>query len=87
MKIQDAALVAAAVLSHRYITDRFLDKAIDLVDEACAMLRTEIDSMPAEPRRADQARHQARDRRGGVEQGEGRLQQEASRGAEEELAD
>jgi ATP-dependent Clp protease ATP-binding subunit ClpB len=49
VKIQDAALVAAAVLSHRYITDRFLpDKAIDLVDEACAMLRTEIDSMPAE---------------------------------------
>ncbi len=49
VKIQDAALVAAVVLSHRYITDRFLpDKAIDLVDEACAMLRTEIDSMPAE---------------------------------------
>ncbi len=49
VKIQDAALVAAAVLSNRYITDRFLpDKAIDLVDEACAMLRTEIDSMPAE---------------------------------------
>ena len=49
VKIQDSALVAAAVLSHRYITDRFLpDKAIDLVDEACAMLRTEIDSMPAE---------------------------------------
>jgi ATP-dependent Clp protease ATP-binding subunit ClpB len=47
--IQDGALVAAVVLSHRYITDRFLpDKAIDLVDEACAMLRTEIDSMPAE---------------------------------------
>ncbi|MCU1457009.1 MAG: ATP-dependent chaperone ClpB [Actinomycetia bacterium] len=47
--IQDRALVAAAVLSHRYITDRFLpDKAIDLVDEGCAMLRTEIDSMPAE---------------------------------------
>jgi ATP-dependent Clp protease ATP-binding subunit ClpB len=47
--IQDGALVAAAVLGHRYITDRFLpDKAIDLVDEACAMLRTEIDSMPAE---------------------------------------
>ena len=45
VKIQDAALVAAATLSHRYITDRFLpDKAIDLVDEACAMLRTEIDS-------------------------------------------
>jgi len=49
VKIQDAALVAAASLSHRYITDRFLpDKAIDLVDEACARLRTEIDSMPAE---------------------------------------
>src|SRR4051812_30845101 len=49
VKILDKALVSAAVLSHRYITDRFLpDKAIDLVDEACAMLRTEIDSMPAE---------------------------------------
>ncbi len=49
VRIQDNALVAAAVLSHRYITDRFLpDKAIDLVDEACAMIRTEIDSMPAE---------------------------------------
>jgi ATP-dependent Clp protease ATP-binding subunit ClpB len=49
VKIQDSALVSAVVLSHRYITDRFLpDKAIDLVDEACAMLRTEIDSMPAE---------------------------------------
>ena len=49
VKIQDSALVAAAVLSNRYITDRFLpDKAIDLVDEACALIRTEIDSMPAE---------------------------------------
>jgi ATP-dependent Clp protease ATP-binding subunit ClpB len=49
VKIQDNALVAAAVLSNRYISDRFLpDKAIDLVDEACAMIRTEIDSMPAE---------------------------------------
>jgi ATP-dependent Clp protease ATP-binding subunit ClpB len=49
VKIQDAALVSAVVLSKRYISDRFLpDKAIDLVDEACAMLRTEIDSMPAE---------------------------------------
>ena len=48
VKIQDAALVAAVTLSHRYISDRFLpDKAIDLVDEACAMLRTEIDSLPA----------------------------------------
>jgi ATP-dependent Clp protease ATP-binding subunit ClpB len=49
VKIHDGALVAAATLSHRYITDRFLpDKAIDLVDEACAMIRTEIDSMPQE---------------------------------------
>jgi ATP-dependent Clp protease ATP-binding subunit ClpB len=49
VRIQDAALVAAATLSDRYITDRFLpDKAIDLVDEACAVIRTEIDSMPQE---------------------------------------
>jgi ATP-dependent Clp protease ATP-binding subunit ClpB len=49
VKIHDNALVSAAVLSNRYITDRFLpDKAIDLVDEACAMIRTEIDSLPAE---------------------------------------
>ncbi|MFO0723330.1 MAG: ATP-dependent chaperone ClpB [Myxococcota bacterium] len=49
VRIQDTALVAAATLSHRYITDRFLpDKAIDLVDEASAMIRTEIDSMPQE---------------------------------------
>ncbi|RRO17662.1 ATP-dependent chaperone ClpB [Saccharopolyspora rhizosphaerae] len=49
VKIQDGALVTAATLSHRYISDRFLpDKAIDLVDEACSRLRTEIDSMPAE---------------------------------------
>ena len=49
VKIQDNAIVAASVLSNRYISDRFLpDKAIDLVDEACAMVRTEIDSMPAE---------------------------------------
>ena len=49
VRIQDAALVAAATLAHRYITDRFLpDKAIDLVDEACAVIRTEIDSMPQE---------------------------------------
>ena len=49
VKITDSALVSAAVLSHRYITDRFLpDKAIDLVDEACAMIKTELDSMPAD---------------------------------------
>lgn len=49
VRIQDSALVTAAVLSNRYVSDRFLpDKAIDLVDEACAMIRTEIDSMPTE---------------------------------------
>jgi len=49
VKIQDSALVAASILSNRYISDRFLpDKAIDLVDEACAMIRTEIDSMPSD---------------------------------------
>lgn len=49
VKISDGALVSAAVLSNRYITDRFLpDKAIDLVDEACAMIKTELDSMPVE---------------------------------------
>ncbi|MCE5195624.1 MAG: ATP-dependent chaperone ClpB [Negativicutes bacterium] len=49
VKIQDQAIIAAATLSQRYITDRFLpDKAIDLIDEACAMIRTEIDSMPTE---------------------------------------
>ena len=71
VRIKDAALVAAAVLSNRYITDRFLpDKAIDLVDEAAARLRTEIDSMPAELdeilRRIDAARNRAR----GAEEGE-----------------
>ena len=55
VKITDSALVSAAVLSDRYITDRFLpDKAIDLVDEACAMIKTELDSMPAE---LDELRH------------------------------
>ena len=49
VKITDPAIIAAATLSHRYITDRFLpDKAIDLIDEACAQLRTEMDSMPTE---------------------------------------
>ena len=49
VKITDSALVAAATLSNRYISDRFLpDKAIDLVDEACALIKTELDSMPAE---------------------------------------
>ena len=51
VKITDGALVSAATLSNRYITDRFLpDKAIDLVDEACALIKTELDSMPMELR-------------------------------------
>ena len=49
VKITDSALVAAVTLSNRYISDRFLpDKAIDLVDEACALIKTELDSMPTE---------------------------------------
>ena len=49
VKIADSAIIAAATLSHRYITDRFLpDKAIDLIDEACAQIRTENDTKPAE---------------------------------------
>ena len=49
VKITDAAILAAATLSHRYISDRFLpDKAIDLIDEGCALIRTEMDSMPTE---------------------------------------
>ena len=68
VRIQDAALVAAATLSHRYITDRFLpDKAIDLVDEACAVIRTEIDSMPQELDADHAPRHAARDRGGGAQ--------------------
>ena len=67
VRIQDAALVAAATLSHRYITDRFLpDKAIDLVDEACAVIRTEIDSMPQELDAITAPRDAARDRGGGA---------------------
>ena len=82
VRIQDAALVAAATLSHRYITDRFLpDKAIDLVDEACAVIRTEIDSMPAGARRDHAPRDAARDRGGGAGQGERRRQPRAPRGA------
>ena len=70
VRIKDGALVTAAVLSHRYITDRFLpDKAIDLVDEAAAKLRTEIDSMPAELDEVVAPRHAARDRARGAEEG------------------
>ena len=68
---QDSALVAAAVLSNRYITDRFLpDKAIDLVDEAASRLRMEIDSMPVELDELRAAPHPARDRARGAEEGD-----------------
>ena len=72
VKFKDSALVAAAVLSHRYITDRFLpDKAIDLIDEAASRLRMEIDSMPAELDEVAAAHHAARDRARGAAQGDG----------------
>ena len=70
VKIQDQALIAAATLSHRYISDRFLpDKAIDLVDEACAMIRTELDSMPSEMDESQPPDHAAGDRRSRPEKG------------------
>ena len=71
VKFKDAALVAAAVLSHRYIADRFLpDKAIDLVDEAASKLRMEIDSMPVELDEVAPPHHAARDRARGAAQGD-----------------
>ena len=72
VRIKDSALVAAATLSHRYITDRFLpDKAIDLIDEATSRLRIEIDSMPAEIDDDPEKDHPARDRKRGPEKGKG----------------
>ena len=73
VRIQDAALVAAATLSHRYISDRFLpDKAIDLVDEAASRVRVQIDSMPEELDAARAEVHAARDRARSAEEGERR---------------
>ena len=73
VRIKDAALVAAAVLSNRYISDRFLpDKAIDLIDEAAARLRTEIDSMPAELDESHAAHIATRNRARGAEEGDRR---------------
>ncbi len=79
VRIKDAALVAAAVLSNRYIADRFLpDKAIDLVDEAAAMLRTEIDSMPTELDEVNRRMMQLEIEREALEEGKGcRLQRSA----------
>jgi ATP-dependent Clp protease ATP-binding subunit ClpB len=80
VRIQDSALVAAVTLSHRYITDRFLpDKAIDLVDEACAVIRTEIDSMPQE---LDEITRRIMQ----LEIEEAALQKEQDRASEERLA-
>ncbi len=80
VRIKDAAIVAAAVLSNRYITDRFLpDKAIDLIDEAAARLRTEIDSMPAE---LDELERQIRQ----LEIERQALKKESDRGSKERLA-
>ena len=84
VRITDSALVAAATLSHRYITDRFLpDKAIDLVDEAASRLRMEIDSMPVELDEARAAPDPARDRARGAAQGDRRRVEGAPRGARE----
>jgi ATP-dependent Clp protease ATP-binding subunit ClpB len=70
VRIKDSAIVAAATLSHRYISDRFLpDKAIDLVDEAAASLRIQIDSMPTEIDQLETPRHPARNRKASAEKG------------------
>ena len=80
IRIQDAALVAAATLSDRYVTDRFLpDKAIDLVDEAAAKIKMEVDSMPTEHRRRAAAPDPAPDRAGGAQEGARRREQGAPR--------
>ena len=82
VRIQDAALIAAATLSDRYIADRFLpDKAIDLVDEAASRLRIEIDSLPDRDRRGRAPHHAARDRAHVAGEGERRRVGRAPRGA------
>ncbi len=88
VKFKDAALVAAAVLSHRYISDRFLpDKAIDLMDEAASKLRMEIDSLPVELDEVAAPHDAARDRARGAAQGKGRGVEGTSRaGSSSELA-
>jgi ATP-dependent Clp protease ATP-binding subunit ClpB len=88
VKIKDAALVAAAVLSHRYITDRFLpDKAIDLVDEAASKLRMEIDSMPAELDELERRIMQLEIEREALRKETDRASQERLERLEKELAD
>ena len=88
VKFKDAALVAAAVLSNRYITDRFLpDKAIDLIDEAAARLRTEIDSMPAELDEVERRIMQLEIEREALRKEQDKASQERLKKLEKELAD
>ena len=88
VKITDGALVAAATLSHRYITDRFLpDKAIDLVDEACALIKTELDSMPAEMDEMQRKIMQLQIEEAALKKEDDRLSQERLADLQEELAE
>ncbi len=88
VKITDGALVAAATLSHRYITDRFLpDKAIDLVDEACALIKTELDSMPAEMDEMQRKIMQLQIEEAALKREEDKLSQERLADLQEEIAE
>lgn len=87
VKITDGALVAAAVLSHRYISDRFLpDKAIDLVDEACALIKTELDSMPTELDELQRKIMQLEIEEAALKKEDDRLSRERLENLQEELA-
>ena len=88
VKIQDNALVAAAVLSNRYLSDRFLpDKAIDLMDEACAMIRTEIDSMPSEIDKASRRAMQLEIEEAALEKERDKASKERLKNLQKELAE
>ena len=88
VKITDGALVAAATLSHRYISDRFLpDKAIDLVDEACALIKTELDSMPTELDELQRRIMQMEIEEAALKKEEDRLSQERLADLQQELAE
>ncbi len=88
VKIMDNALVSAAVLSNRYISDRFLpDKAIDLVDEACALIKTELDSMPTELDELQRRIMQMEIEEAALKKEEDRLSQERLKGLQKELAE
>jgi len=88
VKIMDNAIVAAAVLSNRYISDRFLpDKAIDLIDEACAMIRTEIDSMPEEMDEVNRKMIQLQIEEAALKKEDDSLSQERLKKIQKELAD